>query len=147
MGSQRRGFYDTDVSSFSFWSFVWGLVLMKGEYKNILFDIFSVLGFSDTEKEEALQTFKKKLAFELLKSIQGELPQNQQDWLAKDGQDMNDPVFSEIQKTIQGMYNQEVLYDKSKPLFKKLVSDYVEFMANGLEAESTAKLKEILNNL
>lgn len=116
---------------------------MKGEYKNILFEVFGVLGFSDTEKEEALQTFKKKLAFELLKSIQGELPQDQQDWLAKENQDMNDPVFSEIQKTIEGMYNQEVLYDKSKPIFKKLVSDYVEFMSDGLDPESTAKLKEV----
>lgn len=110
-------------------------------------DIFGVLGFSDTEKEEALQTFKKKLAWELLKSIQGELPNNQQDWLVNEGKDMNDPMFSEIQKTIQGMYGQEVLYEKSKPLFKKLVSDYVEFMSEGLEPDSVAKLKDIVNNL
>ncbi len=121
--------------------------MLKGEYKNTLFNIFGVLGFSDTEKEEALQTFKKKLAFELLKSIQGELPQEQQDWLANGGGDMNDPVFLEIQKTIQEMYSQEVLYDKTKPLFRKLVSDYVEFMSEDLDPESTAKLKEILNNL
>ena len=112
-----------------------------------MFDIFGVLGFSDTEKEEALQTFKKKLAFELLKSIQGELPQNQQDWLANGGKDMSDPVFLEIQKTIHEMYSQEVLYEKSKPVFKKIISDYVEFMSEGLDPESTAKLKEILNNL
>ena len=121
--------------------------MLKGEYKNILFEIFGILGFSDIEKQEALQTFKRKLAFELLKSIQGELPQNQQDWLTQKSQDMHDPIFSEIQKTIQEMYSQEVLYDKTKPLFKKLVSDYVEFMSQGLEPESTAKLKEIVNNL
>ena len=121
--------------------------MLKGEYKNILMEIFGVLGFSDTEKEKALQTFKKKLAFELLKSIQGELPQNQKDWLVKESQDMNDPIFSEIQRTIQEMYSQETLYDKSKPLFKKLVSDYVEFMSEGLDPESMAKLKEIVNNI
>ena len=120
---------------------------MKGEYKNILLEIFGVLGFSDSEKEEALQTFKKKLAFELLKSVQRELPQNQQDWLAKQSQDMNNPIFSEIQKTIQEMYSQEVLYEKTKPMFKKLVSDYVDFMSEGLEPESTAKLKEIVSNI
>src|SRR3989344_5942185 len=120
---------------------------MKGEYKKILMEIFGVLEFSDTEKEEALLTFKKKLAFELLKSIQGELPQNQQDWLAKQSQDMNDPVFSEIQQTIQGMYNQEALYEKSKPIFKNIVLDYVEFMSEGLEPESVTKLKEIANKL
>jgi len=27
---------------------------MKGEYKNTLFEVFGVLGFSDTEKEEVL---------------------------------------------------------------------------------------------
>ncbi len=121
--------------------------MLKGEYKNILFDIFGVLGFSDTEKEEALQTFKKKLSFELLKSIQGELPQNQQDWLAQAAPDMNDSMFPEIQKTIQETYSQEILYDKTKPLFKKLVLDYAEFMSEGLDPESTAKLKEIVNNL
>ncbi len=110
-------------------------------------EVFSVLEFSDTEKEEALQTFKKKLAFELLKSIQGELPQDQQDWLSKENRDMSDPMFSEIQKTIQGMYSQEVLYEKSRPIFKKLVADYTEFMSEGLDPESTAKLKEIVNNI
>ncbi len=120
---------------------------MKGEYKNILIEVFRVLGFSDTEKEEALQTFKKKLAFELLNSFKGELPQDQQDWLANGKGDMNDPMFSEVQKTIQEMYSQEVLYEKSKPLFKKLVLDYVEFMSEGLEPESVTKLKNISNNL
>lgn len=120
---------------------------MKGEYKNILVNIFDVLGFSDMEKEGALQTFKKKLAFELLKSIQGELPQNQQDWIVKGSGDMTDSVFSEIQKTIGEMYSQEVLYEKSKPLFKKLVLDYIEFMSEGLDPESTAKLKETTNSL
>jgi len=105
------------------------------------------LNFSDAEKEEALQTFKKKLAFELLKSIQGELPQNQQDWLVSGNGDINDPVFSEIQKTIQEMYGQEVLLEKSKPVFKKLVVDYVEFMSEGLDSESTAKLKEVIIKL
>jgi hypothetical protein len=121
--------------------------MLKGEYKNILFETFGVLEFSDTEKEEALQTFKKKLAFELLKSVQGELPQAQQDWIANGNGDMNDPVFSEIQKTIQEMYSRESLYEKSKPIFKKLVSDYVEFMSDGLEPESVAKLTEIVNKL
>ena len=120
---------------------------MRGEYKNILFEIFEVLEFSDAEKEEATQTFKKKLAFELLKSIQGELPQNQQDWLVSGGQDTSDPMFQEVQKTIQEMYGEEVLHGKSKPLFRKLVSDYVEFMADGLEPESVAKLEEVVNNL
>ncbi|OGM99037.1 MAG: hypothetical protein A2915_03725 [Candidatus Yanofskybacteria bacterium RIFCSPLOWO2_01_FULL_41_34] len=121
--------------------------MLKGEYKNILFEIFDVLGFSDTEKEEALQTFKKKLAFELLKSIQGKLPQNQQNWLADGKGDMNDPMFPEIQKTIQEMYGQEVLYEKTKPLFNKLVLDYVEFMSEGLDSESVTKLKDIVSNL
>lgn len=123
------------------------MLMPKGEYKNILLEIFGVLGFSDIEKEEALKTFQKKLAFELLKSIQGELSQDQQDWLANGGKDMADPVFSEIQKTIGEMYSEDVLHDKSKPLFKKLLSDYVEFMSEGLEPESVAKLKEIVNNI
>lgn len=121
--------------------------MLKGEYKNILLEIFGVLSFSDAEKEEALQTFKKKLAFELLKSIQAELPQDQQDWLIQANPDMQDSKLLEIQETIKNMYSEEALYEKSKPLFKKLVSDYVEFMSEGLEPESVVKLKEITNNL
>ena len=121
--------------------------MLKGEYKNILLEIFVVLGFSDTEKEEALQTFKKKLAFELLKSVQGELPQGQQDWIVNGGQDMNDPMFAEIKKNIQEMYSQESLYEKSKSVFKKIVSDYTEFMSDGLDSESVGKLNEILNKI
>ena len=75
------------------------------------------------------------------------MPKHQQDWLAKQSQDMNNPIFSEIQKTIQEMYSREVLYEKTKPIFKKLVSDYIEFMSEGLDPESATKLKEIINNL
>lgn len=120
---------------------------MKGEYKNILTDVFGVLGFSNAEKEEALQTFKKKLAFELLNSIKGELPQEQQDWLANGNGDMNDPIFLKVQKTIQGMYGQEILYEKSKPLFRALVLDYIQFMSDGLGERSVTKLREIAEKL
>jgi len=123
---------------------------MKGEYKNILFDIFDVLGFSDAEKEKALGAFKKKLAFGLLNSIKGELPQDQREWLNQAslsagwaGPDVQDPKFSEIQETIKNKYTKEQLYERTKPLFKKLLDDYVNFMSQGLSAEESSRLKEV----
>ncbi|MBI2674792.1 MAG: hypothetical protein HYX22_03625 [Candidatus Yanofskybacteria bacterium] len=117
--------------------------MIKGEYKRVLFDIFDVLEFMQSEKEEALETFKKKLAFELLESVKGELPQDQQGWLSQAAPDMGDPKFVEIQNTIKGMYTNEQLYEKSKPIFKKLLEDYVAFMSQGISIEEVAKLKEI----
>ncbi len=120
---------------------------MKGEYKNILLEIFDVLGFSSSEKESALETFKKKLSFELLKSVQSELSQEQQEWLSQAAPDMNDPMLAEIRKTIQEKYSQEVLYEKSKPFFRALVLDYIQFMSDGLDEGSAAKLQEISSQI
>jgi len=117
---------------------------MKGEFKKVLFDIFDVLDFSDAEKEKALETFKKKLAFELLKSVQGELSQDQQEWLSQANPDIQDPKFKEIQETIKNKYTKDQLYERTKLLFKKSLEDYVGFMSQDLGAEETTKLREIV---
>jgi len=120
---------------------------MKGEFKKILFDTFGVLGFTEFEKEEALETFKKKLAFELLKSIQSELPQDQQEWLGQTNPDMQDPKFNEIQEIIKNKYTKEQLYERTTPIFKNLLEDYVNFMSQDLEPDTTSRLKEISAHL
>ena len=117
--------------------------MIKGEFKKVLFDIFDVLDFSDAEKEKALETFKKKLAFELLKEVQGELPQDQQEWLSQANPDIQDQKFNEIQEIIKNKYTKEQLYERTKPLFKKLLEDYVAFMSQGISIEEAAKLREI----
>lgn len=118
--------------------------MIKGEYKNILFEMFDVLGFSGEEKEKALETFKKKLAFELLKEVQGELPQDQKEWLRQPAPDMGDPKFAEIQNAIKSMYTSGQLHERAKPIFRKLLEDYVNFMSQDLNAEEISKLNGLL---
>ncbi len=121
--------------------------MTRSEYKKILEEIFDILGFSVAEKAQALETFKKKMAFELLKSIEKELPQEQQDWLADPKMNQADPRLPEIQKMIQGMYSEEQLYEKSRSIFKTMLDDYIDFMAEKLDPEETQKLKEIADRL
>jgi len=119
------------------------MIRMKGEYKKILFDIFSVLEFTDSEKEKALETFKKKLAFELLNSIKSQLSQDQQDWLNRPAPDVQDVKFAEIQQTVKSMHTEEEWQKITKPIFKNILEDYVAFMSQDLESDKVSRLKEI----
>lgn len=124
---------------------------MKGEFKQILLQVFDVLGFSDTEKEKALESFKKKLAAELLNSMKDKLSAEQQEWVKNQsggaGISQDDPKIAEIQQTIRGLYSEEELHQKSKEIFRKLLREYVQFMSSGLEADSVSKLNNLLTRL
>src|SRR3989338_7618629 len=108
--------------------------MIKGEYKKILFEIFDALEFSDDEKTAALKTFKKRLANELLKSITGGLSEELQK-LIKDNSsvtDAEDPKILELRGKLAQFYKKEELQEKSRPIFKKILKEYVEFVANAL---------------
>lgn len=120
--------------------------MIKGEYKKILFEVFDVLGFSDTEKEKAIESFKKKLAFELYGLIQGELPQEQRSWIEefKTSSPLStDPKVLEIQNTISQLYSQEELHKKLTGILKGVLEDYINFMSSGLEPEKTSRLNDL----
>lgn len=126
--------------------------MVKGEFKQILLEVFGVLGFSEAEKARALEDFKKKLAFGLMNSLKGELSLEQQKWIENQISggieiSQNDLKISEIQKAIQGLYSEEELYQKSKEIFRKMLQEYVQFMSSGLEADSASRLNGLIAKL
>lgn len=124
---------------------------MKGEFKQILLDVFGVLGFSDAEKEKALENFKKKLAFEMMNSLKYELSAEQQEWIENPSGGVevskDDLKITEIQQTIQGLYSEEELYQKTKEIFRKILQKYIQFMSSDLEADSVSMLNGLLARL
>lgn len=125
--------------------------MTKGEFKQILFEVFGVLGFSDAEKEKALESFKRKLAAELLNSVKDKLPAEQQEWIngQSGGSELkqDDPKFIEIQQTVKDLYSEDELYQKSKEIFRKILQEYIQFMFSGLEPDKTSKLNDLLAQL
>lgn len=121
---------------------------MKGEFKQILFEVFGVLGFSDMEKDEALESFKRKFAAELLNSTKDKLTVEQQEWIngqsSSSGPAQGDSKFTEIQQAVKGLYPEEEFYQKSKDIFRKILQEYIQFMSSGLEPDSISKLNELL---
>ena len=123
---------------------------MTGEYKKILFEIFDVLGLSEPEKNKAADVFKKKLAADLIESIKGELPEDEQRWISEvmpTSSDPTDPKVAEIKNKIAELFSENDLYERSRPVFKKIVFDYVDFMSDGLDQEKIDKMKEIAGKI
>ena len=121
--------------------------MQNGEYKEILFEIFDELGFTEPEKQKALEGFKKKLASTLFDSVKVGLSWSEIDWADKHAGvfDPRDPKIIEMQKTIQKLYPKEALSEKGKVLFKKILAEYIDFMTRELNLglEKVFRLKSI----
>ena len=96
-----------------------------------------------------MESFKKRLAKELLHLLLNELTEDQREWIKiqqqqKSSPDTDDPKILEIQNTIKGLYSKEELHAKSRPLFKKILEDYVKFMSEDLDERKTTQLKKIV---
>lgn len=119
---------------------------MDHKYREVLREVYTILGFSDEKKDQAVEDFKKRFAFELLKSVQNELPQEQQDWLRENSNGTispSDPQVLAIQKTISEKYSSEELFAKSQPVFKKLLNDYIDFTSKDLNSDQISQLRDI----
>ena len=121
--------------------------MIRGEYKNILWQIFEVLGLFENEKEKALEGFKKKFANELLIELRSSLSAEQNQWITetavKKEYDKGDPKITEIQKTIDSAYSKEEFDKISHSVFKKILTSYVNFMSQKVSSEKVEKLKKI----
>lgn len=120
---------------------------MKGEFKQILFEIFTILGLSEEEKVGALESFKGKFVLVFLNSIKSNLSQENQEWIDKNnGTDFNqdDPKIAEIQQAIKNLYPEDQLYQKTKEVFRTVLKDYVQFMSSDIEPEKVTQLENIL---
>ena len=126
--------------------------MIKGEFKKILLEVFEVLGFYENEKAKALEGFKKKFAYELLKATKDSLPEEQQRLITrvvvnKEELSPNDPDILNFQKIFNDTYSEEKLNEISKPIFRRILGSYVDFMSSGLSEEDKNRLKEISDRL
>ena len=121
--------------------------MIRGEYKNILWQIFEVLGLFENEKEKALEGFKKKFANELLIELRSSLSVEQNQWITgtvvKKEYDKGDPKITEIQKTIDSAYSKEEFDKISRSVFKKIILSYNSFMSQKISSEKVEKLNKI----
>ena len=121
--------------------------MVKGEYKKILLEISDILGFSETEKKEALLSIKKKFASELLKSLQGKLSQEHQDWIAGnlDNSEPDEIKTKEIHEAIKGLYTEEELDRVSHDVFGRILKSYTSFMSKNLSADKVSQIDDIVS--
>ena len=122
--------------------------MIQGEFKKILFEMFDVLGFFDDEKSSALEWFKKKFAVELLNEFKENLSEDQRNWLIqamlKDEFDKNDPTMVQIQEIINSYSDKEEFNQITRKVFKKIITDYINFMTQKVGPEKGEKLAQLL---
>ena len=121
------------------------------EYKKILFEIFETFGFSEEEKVLALNDFKQKLALELLMATKDGLPKENQEWISAHmtSIDRNDPKIREVQDVIRATYPPDTLKEKTRAVFQKTASRYIDFMSRqlGTSEEQKMALKKLIEKL
>lgn len=122
--------------------------MIKGEFKKILWEVFDVLGFYETEKEKALEGFKKKFAYELLKATKESLPEEQQKLINrvvenKEELSRDDVNILNFQEVFGAAYPEEKLSEISRKVFKQILGSYVDYMSSDLSEEGRNKLKDI----
>lgn len=121
--------------------------MVKGEYKKVLFEMFEVLGFSENEKEMALEGFKKKFANEMLVKLQTVLSEDQRNWIAqtisKKEYDRDDPRIREIQQTINLALEKEELDKLNRQVFKRILAGYVSFMSQKIDPGKASEIQKI----
>ena len=124
--------------------------MISEKYKNLLNEIFDVIGIPESGRDGALTSIKKKVAYGMYQSLKDKLPPDSQKWINEHVNDMTispDSVeVQEIQKHINATPDEELL-NLSLPIFKKVVTDYVDFMSEKLDPGKAPKLREILANL
>lgn len=122
--------------------------MIKGEHKRILWEIFDVLLFFESERQRALDGFKRKFAIEILKELEKSFEQHHREWIvevtASKQYDRSHPYVAEIQKTIDSAYPREKIDELSRAVFKKILTSYVDFMVQKVDPEKGEKLIKIM---
>ncbi len=118
-------------------------------FGEVLEEVFSILELTEEEKKQAAETFKKRLAFNVLRSVQSELPLEQRDWIDQNSSNTttaDNQKLTEIRSAISELYTPEELFEKSKPIFRSLLEDYIKFMSPDLSEEEVSQLNAVVAN-
>jgi|SRR3989344_1963739 len=123
--------------------------MTKGRYTTVLTKLFDVLDVPESERQITLESIKVKLGSDLLRSLAGELTEEERLWLRKQKTEpaADDPYILEIRKRIFDNHTPEDLQARTVPLFKKLLAGYAAFKMSDLSAEKRYPLEKIIKQL
>lgn len=125
--------------------------MTKGNYKMVLLAIFDILQFSDEEKNQALDDFKKKLAAELMDETKNSLPKSQQEWILNNSASAkrNDPAVKEVQEAIAKHYPAEIMRLKIEQTFRRILKEYIDFISRDLrlDQQTLARLENVIRQV
>lgn len=118
-------------------------------YKKILTEIFDALEFSEKEKSDAHTDFEQELAGALYEKTQNALSDEQKQWLKENGSSLkgDEPELLDVRETISSTYSNDDIKALSKPLFKEIVSEYIDYMSRDESDELKEKLESIATRL
>ena len=117
--------------------------MIKGDYKKVLWQIFDVLGLTESEKEYGAEKFKKHFAADLLKLLQERLSQEHKNWIDENlnNQSINSAKALEIQSAIRGAFTGDEIDKLSYSAFKAILIRYSSSISQKLG--DTEKVKKI----
>ena len=119
--------------------------MVHGEYGKTLEEVFGVLQLSEAEKKGNIDFFKRRLANELWLDVKKDM-KNVPAW-AEELQvmaDTSDPRLMELKKRVEAEFSRSELTKRSRPLFKKILREYITPISLGLEPNAIARLEEII---
>src|SRR3989344_6190545 len=120
--------------------------MTKGHYGEVLSAVFDILATPQEEREKTLRDFKAKVGNGLLRSLLGELSEEEQRWLKdqKTEPAADDPHIIAICEKIYSNHTALDLQERTVPIFRKLLSGYIAFRSDGLSQEKRYMLDKIL---
>ena len=123
--------------------------MTKGHYTTVLTKLFDALDIPESERQITLESIKVKLGSDLLRSLAGELTEEERLWLKKQKTEpaADDPYILEIRKRIFDNHSPEDLQERTVPLFKKLLAGYAAFKMSDISAERRYPLEKIIKQL
>jgi len=119
---------------------------MDTESKKVLDDLFSILELPEDKREASLLMFRKKISEEVLNRVKGELPQEYQDFIEKEGRNITDPhhpMVTLIRGMLKNLHTDKEYEVMAHESLKSILPEYVAKASQmNIGAEKAAKLDE-----
>jgi hypothetical protein len=123
---------------------------MDKKSEQILEEVFAILGLSEEEKERMRFLFNKRIAFDLLRKIESELPEEYQMFINSEAAHITDPAHPMVLKIAEyaeHLHTREEYETMTKDILRKLLPEYVSHASDGLNTDITVRLEECIKKI
>ena len=126
--------------------------MITGKYREILEKAFDLLEFPAQDREEAVESLKKKFFYELLLTVKNRLSQTSQDFInnSQNADSRTDsPEVTAIREEIKKIFSEEELRKTSAEVFRRVLGDYFNFMTKELNLDQarSSQLKDLTDKV